>query len=136
MNSEIKEVGKKYLSGETKYHYCPFCVSRLAKEGRNYKDTLKPLVMITYSVYVKTNDGLGKLFYEDKYKCLNCGTDRINTETYRLFYTRRYDGTKWNERPIEPGSVWSQAKQKLVPAKWNDAKLEWEEIPETELNAI
>jgi len=132
----IKEVGKKYLSGEDKYSYCPYCVKKAENEGKKYKDFLKPLIVVTYSVYMKTPDGQGKLFYEDKYRCPNCNSDRITVDTFRLFYTCRSDGTKWNERPIEPGSIWSIEKNCFVPAKWDDVNFKWVEIENQNLKQV
>lgn len=124
----IKEVSKKMMSGDTKYSYCPYCVAKAQKEGVKYKDVLRPLMVITYSIYQKDANGNGKLFYDEKYRCSNCNSDRITVDTFRLFYTCRSDGTRWNERPIEPGSIWSIEKNCFVPAKWDDVNFKWVEI--------
>lgn len=126
--SNIREISKKYLSGETKYSFCPFCVQELEHEGKNYKEMLKPLVLIKTVEQIKNKDGTYSEYYDQHYECSRCQNRKITTETFRLFYTCRSDGTKWNELPKEPGTVWDNELKKLVPARWNSVKRVWEKI--------
>ena len=60
--------------------------------------------------------------------------ENITAETFRLYYCARPDGTRYNEPPKEPGTVWSKEKGRLVPAKWNNVEQKWEEIIDKQQN--
>ena len=123
-----REIYFKYLDGSSKYDYCPYCVRKCEEEGQNYKERLKPLKYVKTADPIKRSDGTYWDFIDFHYECLRCGAINITVKTFEIFYTCRYDGTKINEPPKEPGLVWSKEKERLVPAKWNHQLEKWEEI--------
>ena len=126
-----REVSHKYLSGKSRYDYCPFCVKQIEEEGITdwlSKEKLKPLKRIETVEPILQSDGSYREYYDHHYECIKCGNTNINTNTFYFFYCRRADGTKYNEPRKEPGLVWSKTKDCLVPAKWNNQKQCWEEI--------
>lgn len=95
----IKVLNKKMLTDDNKYHFCPYCVRELEKEGQNYKEILKPLWKITTVEGIKREDGSFMDYIDTHYECTRCHNDRITVDSFRLAYTCRPDGTKWNEPP-------------------------------------
>lgn len=124
MNKRV--ISTKYLSGNTKYCYCPYCVNDAELQGKDYKECVKPLRQITVENTIVLENG-SKKGIESYWECMKCSR-KITTDTFRNFYTCRYDGTKWNQLPNEPGLVYSPIKKELVPAKWNQIDKKWEEI--------
>lgn len=123
-----REISHKYLEGKTKYDYCPFCVQKMEQSGENWRERLKPLKWVKTAEPIKQDDGSYRDYIDTHCECLNCGNTNITPKTFLIFYCRRYDGTKFNEPPKEPGTVWSMTKNKLVPAAWNGKLQRWEEI--------
>lgn len=126
----ITIISKKYLDDSTKYSYCPHCLVELQNDGKDFKNILKPLVLIKTKEALKNSDGSFTDYYDEHYECQRCGLQRITTNTFVNTYCCRSDGTKYNEPPKEPGTVWSKEQNKLVPAKWNSVNQRWEEIKE------
>ena len=123
-----RELSSKYLTGKTKYEFCPHCVKKMEEEGVDWKEKLKPLKMVKTAEPIKRQDGTYWDYVDTHYECIRCGAANITTETFRMYYCARSDGTKYNEPPREPGMVWSKEKGCLVPAKWNNVTQRWEEI--------
>ena len=128
-----REVSHKYLQGEIKYDYCPWCVQKMEQEGINWKERLKPLKFVTTAEPIKREDGTYWDYFDTHYECSNCNAMNINVNTFMVVYCMRYDGTKFNEPRKEPGLVWSKEKDCLVPAKWNQVQKKWEEITDKTL---
>ena len=126
--SNKREISHKYLEGKTKYEFCPYCVKQMEQEGINWKEKLKPLKLVKTAEAIKQNDGSYIEYVDSHYECIKCGAANINTETFRMYYCARADGTKYNEPPKEPGKVWDKQKGCLVPAKWNNLTQMWEKI--------
>ena len=123
-----RELSHKYLEGKTKYEFCPRCVRRMEEEGENWKEKLRPLKYVVTEEPIQKQDGSFWKCIDSHYECSKCGATNITVETFRLYYCCRADGTKYNEPPKEPGSIWNQAKNCFVPAKWNQKLQKWEEI--------
>lgn len=133
-----KQISSKYLKGDSIYHYCPFCVHELKKQGINWKDELKkkeedrygglkPMKSVLLAEPIKQPDGTWRDNQEWHYECGKCGNTNITEKTFLIFYARRFDGSKYNERPVEPGTVWSKEKECLVPAFYDDRTGTWHE---------
>lgn len=118
----------KYLEGKSKYEFCPHCVKKCEESGENYKEKLKPMKLVKTAEPIKQEDGTYRDYVDSHYECIHCGAANINTDTFRAYYCARSDGTRYNEPPKEPGTVWSKTKNKLVPARWNQSRGMWEEI--------
>ena len=123
-----RELSHKYLEGKTKYEFCPHCIKKMEEEGIDWKEKLKPLKLVTTAESIKRDDGTYYDNIESHYECIRCGAANINTETFRMYYCARSDGTRYTEPPKEPGLVYSKTKGRLVPAKWNNQFQKWEEI--------
>ena len=123
-----RELSYKYLEGKTKYEFCPHCIKKCEEEGENWKEKLKPLKLVKTAEPVQRKDGTYWEYIDFHYECIRCGASNINTETFRMYYCARSDGTRYTEPPKEPGQVWSKEKGCLVPAKWNNLTQMWEEI--------
>ncbi len=130
--SNKRELSHKYLEGKTRYDYCPHCVREIEQEGISdwlSKGKLKPLKMVKIAESIANGDGTYREVVETHYECIKCGFSNIKDNIFVLYYCCRADGTKYNEPPKEPGSVWSMEKRALVPAKYNSQTKTWEEIP-------
>lgn len=123
-----REISHKYLEGKSKYEFCPWCVNEMEQNGINWQEKLRPLKLVVTAEAMKLSDGTYRDYVEKHYECIKCGRSNITEKTFVLHYCERYDGTKFNELPKEPGSIWSKEKNKFVPAKWNQVKQDWEEI--------
>lgn len=123
-----RELSHKYLEGKSKYDYCPYCVKKMEEEGVDWKEKLKPLKLVKTAEPIKREDGTYWDYIDSHYECIRCGAMNITTETFRMYYCARSDGSRYTEPPKEPGLVYSREKKKMVPAKWNNVLLKWEEI--------
>ena len=119
-----RELSHKYLEGKTKYEFCPYCVKKCEEEGENWKEKLKPLKFVRTAEPVQQADGTYRDYIDSHRDCVS----NITTDTFRMYYCARSDGTRYTEPPKEPGTVWSKEKGCLVPAKWNNITQMWEEI--------
>ena len=123
-----REISHKYLSGKTKYEFCPYCIKKMEEEGVDWKEKLKPLKLVKTAEPIKREDGTYWDYIDTHYECIRCGAMNITAETFRMYYCARSDGTRYNEPPKEPGMIFSKDKNKMVPAKWNNVTHKWEEI--------
>lgn len=123
-----RELSHKYLEGKSKYDYCPYCVKKMEEEGVDWKEKLKPLKLVKTAEPIKREDGTYWDYIDSHYECIRCDAMNITTETFRMYYCARSDGSRYTEPPKEPGTVWSKEKGCLVPAKWNNQLQKWEEI--------
>ena len=127
-------ISQKYLSGKTKYEFCPYCVKKLEEEGEDWKEKLKPLKVVKTAEPIQRKDGTYWDYIDFHYECIKCGSTNITPDTFRMYYCARSDGTSYRDPPKEPGSVYSKEKGCLVPAKWNNVEQKWEEIIDNRQN--
>lgn len=99
MNKKI--LSKKYLEGENKYCYCPYCIRRLENEGKNWQDHLSPLVKITDCESIEISKGVFRDYVSSHFECVRCGNTNITENDFVRFYCQRPDGTKYTEPPKE-----------------------------------
>lgn len=80
-----KVISRTFLSGSTKYSYCPFCYQRIKRAGLDFKTELRPLQVVTYrNLYRVGSDGTCKILpFEKEWQCTVCknrdGTPRVIT---------------------------------------------------------
>ncbi len=121
----MRIISRTYMGEDSKYNYCPHCVKELEVEGKNYKEILKPLVRVKTGEPVKRPDGSYWEYEDEHYECSRCGSTRITVDTFRRIYTVRADGTKWNEPPKSPSTIWNIEKGKFVKADWDSVNQKW-----------
>lgn len=99
MNKRI--ISRKQLEGKTKYEYCPWCVTELENEGKDWKELLRPLFRVkTAEPFLnEKGDYTGKDIVETHYECSRCKSERITVDTFVRQYCCRADGTKYTEPP-------------------------------------
>lgn len=85
MAEKIKIISRKRMSGESKYSYCPYCVTELEAEEKDYKEILQPLFKVLTGTYV----GEGKRdLLEEHYECSRCGNKNITVDTFLNVYCK------------------------------------------------
>ena len=92
-----REISHLYLPGKTKYEFCPHCIKKMEEEGVDWKEKLKPLKFVKTAEPVKCEDGTYRDYIDSHYECIRCGVMNITTETFRMYYCARSDGTKYTE---------------------------------------
>lgn len=124
---------KTYLSGDSLYHYCPFCIKRLKNDNQftndiaKLKELLKPLIKHTLTEpFTKPGSEITEFYKESYYECPECHTNNINVNTFLKFYACRPDGTRYNEQPKTPAYKWSRKKNDWALFDWKGGN-EWVE---------
>lgn len=91
-----KLIGKKQLQPTSIYSYCPYCIKECRQKHVNFQDVLKPVHIYKMLDSVQREDGSFRDFVEDVYFCERCQRE-LSVEVWRVAYTCRPDGSKWNE---------------------------------------
>ncbi|MBR1713509.1 MAG: hypothetical protein IJ717_00995 [Treponema sp.] len=80
-----KVVWRKQLKSSSEWNYCPYCKQRARRsDGANWKQSLHPLWMTTYAVFIRIDKTHGRWIQESRYECPVCkgidGKPRTITE--------------------------------------------------------
>lgn len=69
-----KVIGRRPLSGATRYSYCPYCYKRTVQGNGNlnYKEILKPLWVVTKKMLFRIGENTGKVGYTKEFQCPLC----------------------------------------------------------------
>ena len=136
MNKRI--ISSKILSRGNKYNYCPWCMKKWQDEGggKDWAEKLPTLKLVKLAEPIQEKDGSIREVITEHYECIKCGASNITENTFVVMYCCRADGTKYNEPPKEPGTVWSKTKNCLVPAKWDQLNRKWVEIIDNPQNKV
>lgn len=69
-----KVIKQSKLSGASKYSYCPYCYQRCVRERKDYKEVLKPLMVVTFkNIYlVDKMTGDAAVMYKKEMFCTIC----------------------------------------------------------------
>lgn len=97
-------ISKKQLEPTSKYSFCPYCIKECKDKGLNYQDVLKPVHIYKMLDSIKRDDGSIREFVDDVYFCERCNRE-LSVEVWRLAYTTRSDGSRWNEPPRRTNNV-------------------------------
>lgn len=77
------------IDTESKYSYCPYCVEELTKCGKNYKEVLRPLYVVTDCLYVPEKDGSFRKIVDTHYECTRCGNTNITVKSFMAKYCEK-----------------------------------------------
>lgn len=116
--SEKKIISRKQLPGNTKYEYCPHCVTALEHEGKDWKTILRPLFQVKTAEPIRNAEGqiTGQNYIDTHYECGRCHSERISVDTFVRTYCSRPDGTKYTEPPKEVPSDGHRQMARTAPA--------------------
>lgn len=96
-----KVISRTFLSGNTKYSYCPFCYQRVKRAGLDYKSELRPLQVVTCrNLYRVGQDGTCRIIpFEKELQCMVCKTPNgkprtITLEDFESVYAAPYQEEK------------------------------------------
>lgn len=102
--SNRRFIGKRQLEAVSKYSYCPYCIKECKEKDVNYQDVLKPIHIYKMLDSIKKDDGTYRGFVDEIYFCERCNRE-LSVEVFRLAYTCRADGSRWNEPPRRTNNV-------------------------------
>lgn len=85
--SEKRIISRKMMEGSSKYHFCPFCVDELTKEGKDYKEMLRPLFRVVTAEYLPGTEGQqGGEYLDTHWECPRCKNAHITVRSFTHFY--------------------------------------------------
>ena len=88
-----RPVRRTPLGGKSRYSFCPSCAERARREsGADWMGALRPLWVVTYRCLVRTSETTGKVCYDRRWECPECGR-RVTEDDFIRAYAAPYEDT-------------------------------------------